>query len=327
MIFIDGFEEFAGATSPTELLTRAEWTPTGSWTAVGGRGATAGSTALAGVGAALKRTFTNTQNKFVAGVAHYFTGRGSVMRLKGGAATVILWMNADTGLPTMNAAPGGALPTINRWYYYELEIDKLAGTVALYINNRLDSTIPLPSGFGPATSIEVTLGYIPPDDYDPPKPDTGQKYFDDFYARDGARIGPVIVTTRFPDIDVDVEWFKASTTLTHAQSLSLHPPSPLDSYVAADTLGKEDRFKSNTTLANDDAILATGILVMARKAPTLNARLGVFMGGNPGGAPGRSSIRTVESEWRTQYACFDQDGGDTVAGIIASEFGINVTAP
>lgn len=321
MIFIDGFEEFYGASSTLpELLARADWLAGGQWSVVTGRGN--GSAALAG-SSTIKRVFPWSSNVFVAGVAHQFTGRGAVMSLKFGGVTVTLWMHPENGLPMLNDSPGGALPTINRWYYYELTVDRLAGTVTLHINNKVDSSIPIPSGGGAVTNMEVTLGKVASPT---PQPDTANKIYDDFYANDVERIGPVIVTTRFPDVDVTAEWFKASPTMTHAESLSQHPPDPLDSYVAADTLGKLDKFTSNDPLANDDQVLATGILVMARKAPTLNAKLNVFLGGNDSTLM-RASTRTVGSDWHTEYVCFDQENSDTPAKIEASEFGINVAAP
>jgi hypothetical protein len=330
--FIDGFEEFSGSGSPTPLLQRAEWTASGTLTIVQGRSSVAGSAALGGGNGSVERAFPWTGDRFSTGCAFQFSARGSIMRLQLGAAVIQLWANELTGTPMLNAAPGGALPTINRWYYYELRVSRSTGTCELWINNKFDSSIVLPDGATSATAAVVRLGWQDPTTYRPaagmlPRADTGTKFIDDFYARDGDAIGPIVVTTRFPDIDQNVEWFKASAELSHAASLSQHPPDPLDSYVASDTIGKEDRFLSNLALPNTNGVLATGIVVMARKAPTLNAKLGVFMGGNAGAVAARSDVRTVESDWRTQYVMFEPVGGDTKAGIEASEFGINVTAP
>lgn len=330
MIFIDGFEGFSGAGNPAALLQRAEYVASGNLTALGGRSSFVGSTALGGSKISVSRGFPWTTPKFACGLAHQFSARGSVMWVKIGTAYITLWMNELNGLPMLNDNPGGALPTITRWYFYELLLNKDNGTCELWINNKLDQSIPLPGGAAAATTVEVGLGYRDPTLYRPAGfpvyNDQGSKYLDDFYAREGDRIGPVIVTTRFPSHDENVEWFAASPTGTHSDSLSLHPPKPLDNYVASDAIGKEDRFTSGVLLPNTNEILATGVLVMARKADTLNAKLGVFMGGNAGAAV-RSSKLTVENEWRTQYASFDKTAGDTKAGIEASPFGINVATP
>ncbi len=330
MIFIDGFEGFAGAGDPGALLQRAEYVVGGSLTAVGGRGAFPVSTALGGSRASITRGFPWTGEKFVAGCAHQFSARGSVMWLKMGAAFITLWLNEQNGLPMLNANPGGALPTVARWYYYELFVNRTNGTCELWINNKLDQSIVLPAGAAAAQTVEVGLGYRDPLLYRPGSMpaylDNGNKYIDDFYARDSDRIGPVLVTTRFPSTDVNVEWFQAATAGTHAANLSEHPPQPLDKYVASDIIGKEDRFTSGVLLPSENEILATGVLVMARKADTLDAKLGVFMGGNAGAAL-RQDKRAVTTEWKTQYVVFDQTAGDTKAGIEASEFGINVATP
>jgi len=330
--FIDGFEEFAGSGTPNPLLQRAEWTPSGTITIVQGRAAYAGSAAIGGANGNIQRSFPWTGDKFSCGCAFEFSARGSIMRLQLGAAVIQLWANEVTGTPMLNSSPGGALPTINRWYYYELRVSRSSSTCELWINGKFDSSIVLPDGATSASGVVVKLGWQDPTTYRPaaglpPRQDTGNKFIDDFYANDGDPLGPIIITTRFPDIDQHVEWFKASAEMSHAASLSQHPPDPLDSYVASDTVGKEDRFLSNLALPNTNGVLATGIVVMARKSPTLNAKLGVFMGGNSGAVAARSDTRTVEQDWRTQYVMFAPNGGDTKAGIEASEFGINVAAP
>lgn len=324
MIFIEGFEEFQGETSPAPAFERADYTSEGDWALVAGRAP--GSVGISGRGATLTRTSKWTQPKFSVGFAYQFEAqRGSVAFIKVGAARAVLWLNPDSGLPFINVSPGGALPTILRWYYYEIELDRATGNANLYINNRFDSQHFVGAFAG--EDIEINLGYLDPLDYRPGQPqampDTGAKTFDDFYMHDGARLGPMIVTTRFPTLDVNVEWFRAAQAGTHADSLSLHPPKPLDNYVASDTVGEEDRFTSNKALANTNPVIATAVVVLARKSPALNAKLGVFLGGQAGAAL-RTDTGVVDTEWRTQYFGFERNLTDTVAGITASEFGITV---
>jgi hypothetical protein len=332
VIFIDGFEGFSGAGNPASLLQRAEYVATGTLSSVSGRSSFDGSAALGGGKVSVTRSFPWTTDKFACGIANQFSARGSIMWLKYGTKYITLWMNEDNGLPMLNESAGGALPTITRWYYYELFMNRENNTCELWINNKLDQAIVIDGVVADAaTTIEVGLGYRDPALYRPAGfpvyADNGNRYIDDFYARDGDRLGPVIVTTRFPTTDVNVQWFQASTTGNHASNLSQHPPKPLDNYVAGDTVGKEDRFTSGVLLPNTNEILATGLLVMARKADTLNAKLGVFMGGNAGAIAARSAKLTVANEWKTQYAAFEKTGGDTKAGVEASQFGINVATP
>lgn len=327
--FLDGFEQFAGSGSPAEMITRAEYVQAGTWSIVQGRASVMNSAAISGPKAKLARTFDWAGSLFSCGVAHKFAARGAVMWVSAGGSDVTLWMNETSGLPNMNAQVGGALPVKNLYYYYEFVIDRSANTISLYINNKFDSSMALPASFATATQITVNLGWRVVTEYRPGSAykDDGVKTYDDFYARAGARIGPVIVYTRFPTTDENVEWFKANATLTHAGSLSQHPPDPLDSYVAADTIGKEDRFSSTDPIGNTNPVLATAMLVMARKAPSLNAKLGVFMGGNAGAVTGRSAVVPLTDQWVTKYIQFAEDAGDTKAKVEASQFGINVAAP
>lgn len=327
-IHIDGFEQFYGA-PPNGALITSGYTPGVTQWAIGtGRGVA--SNALVGSQCALTRNAAWTGNKFSVGVAAQFTARGSLLWVKVGAEYVTLWLDSVNGLPMLDQVAGGAIPTINRWYYYELELDRALNTISLFVNGHPDCSAPLPAGFAAAGAVDVGIGYRPPADYRPgvvPVPvDLGVKTFDDLYIRDGLHIGPIIVTTRFPDFNLNTEWLNSSDVYSDAQVLSLRPPMPLDSHVASDTIGQEERFTADWVLANDNPVVATGIVVLARKSPSLDAKLGVFIGGQAGAAL-RQDTRTVESDWRTQYICFDAVGGDTAAGIRAAEFGINISAP
>jgi hypothetical protein len=330
-MFIDGFEEFSGSGTPNPLLQTAEWVVDGTMTVVAGRSSATGSAALGGDRVSMARGFPWVSDTFSCGAAFKFADRGALMRLTVGTAAIQLWLNEINGVPMVNAQQGGALPTKNRWYYYELKLNRAAATCELWINNKKDSEFALPAGAAAAETVVVKLGYQDSATYRPPEmpahPDNGVKFFDDFYARDGERLGPIIVTTRFPTADVTAQWFKAGAELTHAATVSMHPPEPLDTYVAGDTIGKEDRFTSNVQLPNENPVLATGILFMARKAPTLNAALGVFMGGNSGAIAARTGKRSVEADWRTQYVVFEPVVGDTPTGVEVSEFGINIATP
>jgi hypothetical protein len=321
-IHIDGFEEFAGEQNPASAMQRADYATVGQWALVQGR---QGGAALSGNACVVSRGLPWNGQKFAVGFAHMFTARGSACWLNIGDKQIVLWTSPDSGVPYLNDVPGGALPTINRWYYYELEVDRTAGTVSLFINNRPDAVLQI--GQVVDQAITVNLGYMNPASYRPgvvPVPsDSASKSFDDFYMRDGARLEPIAVTTRFPTADKHVEFFAADPTKNHNASLSLHPPKPLDNYVASDEIGAEDRFTSGMPLTNGNDVIATGIVVLARKSPQMAAKLGVFIGGQDG-APLREDSRVVGSEWHTQFIFFNQNNDDTAAGIAAADFGITV---
>lgn len=321
MIHITGFEEFTGEQSPASALARADYITTGQLSLVAGRF----SSGIATQGGMLSRKMPWTTNNFSTGFAHQFSDRGSVARLKIGTSTLVLWMNPDNGMPMVNDQVGGALPTKNRWYYFEMSLAR-AGQVTVHINGRQEMQFAVDAFT--AQEVEVGLGYVDPVSYRPgvtPVPsDTAAKTYDDWYLRDDVRLGPISVTTRFPNSDAHVEWFNTDTNSSHANTLSLHPPQPLDHYVASANIGQEDRFKSIQPLVSDNAVVATGVVVLARKSPTLNAKLGAFIGGD---AEDRAGVRTVDADWKTQYICFEAVASDTPAKITTSEFGFNVTAP
>jgi hypothetical protein len=321
MIHITGFEEFAGEQSPASALARADYITTGSIALVAGRF----SNGISTQNGMLSRKVPWTTANFSTGFAHQFSDRGSVARLKIGASTLVLWMNPDNGMPMVNDQMGGALPTKNRWYYFEMSLTR-AGQVTVHINGRQEMQFAVDAFT--AQEVEVGLGWVDPVSYRPgvtPVPsDTAAKTYDDWYMRDDTRLGPISVTTRFPTSDAHVEWFNTDTNSSHAQTLSIHPPQPLDHYVASANIGSEDRFKSIQPLVSENAVVATGVVVLARKSPNLNAKLGVFIGGD---ADDRSAARTVDADWKTQYVCFEAVPTDTPAKITTSEFGFNVTAP
>lgn len=322
-IHIDGFEEFAGEQYPASAFQRADYSATGQWSLVQGR---IGGAAISASRSIMSRALSWASGKFAVGFAHQFTGRGSAAFLTIGAKQIVLWTNPDSGLPYLNDQPGGALPTSNRWYYYEIEIDRAAATATLFINNRQDTVFNL-GAVPTAQAITVTLGYLNPASYrtdvTPAPDDASAKSYDDFYMIDGARLGPIAVTTRFPTYDKNVEWFRADPTKGHGFSLALHPPKPLDSYVASNDIGAEERFTSEMPLANTNPVVATGLVVLARKSPQLAAKLGVFIGGQNGAAL-REATRDVGNDWKTQFIFFDKNNGDTAAGMQAADFGITV---
>lgn len=324
MLHIDGFDQFDGDGAVGTALQRAEYTVAGGLTVVAGRAP--GSKAISATGGSVGRNHPWTANKFSTGCAFSFTSRGSLLWLKLGTEFLTLWLHPDTGLPMMNANVGGALPIKNTWYYYEIELDRAAGTATLSINNRVDSVFTLTAGMLGAVNVDVWLGYRAPPSYWPGSTylDNSVKTYDDFYINEGDKLGPIVITTRFPDSDVTAEWFKAGASATHAGTVSARPPTPLDLYIASDTVGKRDKFKSTKALANNNPIVGTGLVVLARKSPTLSARLGVFMGGD-GTAPLREATRAVDTNWRTQYICFNQTGGDSKANIEAAPFGVVIS--
>lgn len=326
MLHLDGFEQYANETNTLNALVRAGYGASGTWASVAGRGRT--SRAISALRSTVSRLVPWTNDRFTLGFAHSFSARGSVAMLKIGDADLTFWFNPDTGLPNLNDVIGGALPTKDRFYFYEIEVERSTGNCTLYINGRADCTFSFGVGMLPAQELTVTLGWRDPAEYrvgvDPVPADTGVKTYDDLYLRSDARLGAVMITTRFPTFDVKTEWFKAGTEPSHSATVAKHPPDPLDTYIASDTIGKEDVFRSDEALQNTNPVIATGLLVMARKSATLNAKLGVSMGGS---ITQRGAALAVESDWRLYFSCYERVESDTIDGIQNSDFGVKVESP
>lgn len=310
MLHIEGFEQFANEVSGlNSALMRAGYAAAGTWAVVAGRGRN--SRGVASAGGTIKRVFPWVGDKFSTGFAHSFSARGGVCSLKIGAAVVPLTLSPETGMPTLGTTAGGSLPVKNAFYFYEIEVQR-GGHVTLYINGRFDSAFEAGS-VADVTEVEVTLGATSPDQ-------PGARTYDDFYARNAERLGPIIISTRFPDFDVLTEWQMAGDAGNHAKTVALRPPEPLDNYIASDTVGKRDVFTSVDPLANDLGVLALGVVVLSRKSPSIAAKLGVQIGGS---VAGFDETLVVEEAWRAQY--LTKDGiNETSTNVIASQFGVSI---
>ena len=324
MLHIEGFEQFGSENALTEALIRSGYEAVGAWASVAGRGQY--SRAISAQGASVTRTFAWNEPKFSLGFAHMFEDRGSVAWLKIGTFDITLSLDKVDGLPRLGTTVGGALPVKSRWYFFELEVERSTGSVALYINGRFDCIFVAGPGspIQGANQIKASIGTRPPSEYIPGSTanDLAVKSYDDMYMRTDARFSPIMVTTRFPTTDQLVEWQKAGTDPTHAATVSRRPPTPLDNYIASDTVGKRDRFTSSQPLSNSLNVIAMGIVVLARKSPSVTARLGVEVGGS---VVPRDDRLTVDTDWHAQYVCFEDNVDESPANVVASTFGVSVT--
>lgn len=324
-IHLDGFEQFGGNASAASVMQRADYLTVGAISPTSGR--IQAGRALSCMHARFTRVHAWGGNKFSTGAAITFNNRGSMMSLKFGTEMLMMWTDPDMGLPMMNGQPGGALPLKDTWYYYEIECDRAAGKASLFLNNRFDMEFTMTAGMLAATSVEVGLGWYEPADYIPGSTlnDNSAKSYDDFYIRDGDKLNPITITTRFPTTDEVTQWIKGSNFASHAQVVATLPPNTTDSYLSANQQNEEDRFTCNTVMTNPNEIVASGLVVLARKSPELTAKLGVYLGGHGAAAELREKALTVDTTWRTQYACFDKISSDNVANFTAAPFGIIVT--
>lgn len=324
-LHIDGFDQFYLETRLRDALTRAGYILSGTPSLGVGRNSTKGLGLSSG---SFARDHAWLSNDFNAGCAMMFADRGSVMWLELGGERLVAWASPVDGWTHLNAATGNALPVKNYWYYYEIELDRTEGVARLYINNRLDVTLPLTPTMQAATEVRVCYGTTSVTEFDPNVPvyTSGNRHYDDIYIRDGLRYGPVVVSTRVPTAHTLVEWNYTSGTGTPSQILGTLPPEPLDRFMASDVIGSKSKFISSQNLLSGNKVVATGVLALVRKSPMMDAKLRATIGGDAN-ATARSRDVEVDASYQLKYLTFEEVAGDTPAGIKNTQFGIEVAAP
>ena len=124
------------------------------WCVVGARGAQSSDTATIYVSMAPPTTFSrslmSTQARVVIGFAHRATARGRILSIAN-----LLNVDWPAGIEILGVR-GASVPIRNVNYYYEIEIDKTANVVRLYVNDTLDLEAPLPAGAAAMTTYVLT---------------------------------------------------------------------------------------------------------------------------------------------------------------------------
>lgn len=323
-IFIDGFEQFKNAQPLIEKLTRAGYAPGFNGAVAMANGRRANTQAFQTTDGVVRRTWPWTGRYFSTGAAIMMQNRGNLMTLTLGSEKVVAWIDIAQGLPMLNTVAGGSMPWTKTWYYIELLVDRTLSRASLWLNGRLEvDGLAISPSAAAAEEITVSWGTQHPGIPMGNIPlNGGIVLYDDVYIRDGARLGPLAVTTRFPTSSGPVAWEPSPDAPNNHEAVSLIPPKELDVNVSAATPGATDYYQSTATLPNGNTIVVTGLCVLARKAPALDARLGLFIQGN-GVAP-RAGAIDLEATWKTRYLTFDQQLTDTQPGIEGASFGIKV---
>ena len=338
MLFIDGFEQFKDDPNLDKALPRAGYgyNRLGALMPIAGR--SLGGTGLRTVGSAFSRKLPWLSNKFSAGFASFMETRGVLLTLRfTNDVSVVVWVNPETGIPMLGGKEGGSLPWLKTWYYYEIEIDRTTGQADLVINGRAEvQSYALPPAVLTANEVTVVWGTAPVNDGPPGFPPTRNlghtATYDDVYAHDGPRMTPLAITTRFATSTLSAGWEHSPVAGSNHGAVSLRPPKPLDVNVQAAAIGTTDVYASTMPLVNNNEIVATGVCVLARKSPELDAALGVFIGDNANAVYRDGSIE-LSGDWVTRYITFLPNPVpdpmlpvDTKAGLEAAPFGIQVAA-
>lgn len=322
-LHIDGFDQFRDDPSTAAALTRAGYIVSGT-ASISLDPLTETARVIVGSGY-ISREHAWVDQVLTAGINSNFTERGSQLFIEfADASRVICWTNPETGAPNLNNVIGGSLPIRDTPYFYEIELSRVDSTARLYINGRYELALALTPAQVASTTLTVSFGILPPSDYNPSNPSaqTGSRQYHDYYVYDGGRLGPIRITTRFPTYDLVNDWLMAGGT-TAWEILGTLPPEPLDRFIASENIGDEAIMGSDKELPTDNAIVGTGMVVLARKSPDFDAALQVFVGD---GIDTVQRVRdlTVEGDWELQYVAFNQIVGDTKPNIQMAPMGLRI---
>jgi len=295
------------------------------WAVVGARGGLTSDTATIYVSMAppttFSRTFVSTQTRVVIGFAHQATARGRILSIAN-----LLNVDWPAGIEILGVR-GASVPIRNVWYYYEIEIDKVANVVNLYVNDTLDLTAPLPGSAAALSTYVLTW-----------QAENGAvAMLDDLYLLDAdtaggsaltGRLRPISIPLRAPTADVDVNW-TPSDPGPHWPLVGLLPPSN-SSYVRSAVSGAQDIYASNTPLPAgageaDAPIIAVGVIALAQKSDLDNRQLGLVVGS--GNFQKEVIDTTLSTTLEYSYAVFEKAPGDvawTADNVVSTPFGITV---
>lgn len=295
LIHMDGFEQFSNmpATMLKTEMTAAGYTLTDSVTIANGRNADTKAIMLgtSNLPGSVTRKFSSGAPKTVIGFAYVAdTARQDILSIKNGL--VLGWPDKIQ----IGSAKGNVTPVLGVWYYYELVIDKDAASVAVYINNVLDLTVPLPTSMANMNDFEVTWA----------APEKSVKRLDDVFVLNNNsggtptdRVGPQAILLRLPDSDVLKEW-NPSDGDDHFALVDNLPPDDKQ-FIKSNTSGAQDLFKSGTAVGSQK-ITAVGVIVRARKNDIDARQMGVVVG--PKGSTQKENLITALDTTPKYYYSF-----------------------
>ena len=329
-LFIDGFEQFKGEGEMQIALQRANYRLVPKTGIAPQAGRSAGGIGLQITNMRLSREAPWTGEKFAFGCAAFAQGRGTMLMFEILNTPMVVWLDGVEGSPMFQDKRGNSIPWVKHWYYLEVELNRTTMKADFYINGRAEVMgVDLPTAAASESKVIVNFGTQHPGISAAwlTVPENGAPcLYDDVYINDGGRLTPVLVSTRFATSSGPVAWDRSPEAPTNHEGVSMRPPKPLDVNVSSGAIGATDFYQSTDALPTGNAIVATGVCVLARKSLEFDAKLGVFVGDNVNLARRDASV-SVSSGWATHYVAFPYNAGDTKAGLEAAPFGIQVVSP
>ena len=288
--FMDGFDHYAptgtGGTTLQKYLSAAGYTirnPTNETFAITD-GRRSGQYALqfttkanASVNASLTWGFTSQAQLIVFGFALKASGnRMRICRIENVAD--VDW-DATSGKLKIGNTEGATPLIMNAWYYIEVECDRTANEVRVWVNDTLQVTAPWTS-VPQDNRYSIVWGQTSQQSKD------GVQCIDDMYALDSSsgarteRLRPVEVATRLPTADTKAEWTpvvsKGNPPSTHAeiagQLLAMEEGKP---YLQSNVSGQMDQYRSNAVLPSNNKIFGVAVTTLARKGDLDDRAIGI----------------------------------------------------
>ena len=335
--FMDGFDHYAptgtGGATLQKYLNAAGYTirnPTNvTFSITDGR--RSGQYALqfttkanASVNASLTWGFTSQSQLIVFGFALKASGnRMRVCRIENVAD--VDW-DATSGKLKIGNVEGATPLIMNAWYYIEVECDRNANEVRVWVNDTLQVTAPWTSA-PQDNRYSIVWGQTSQQSKD------GVQCIDDMYALDSSagarteRLRPVEVATRMPTADTKAEWTpvvsKGNPPSTHAeiagQLLAMEEGKP---YLQSNVSGQMDQYRSNAVLPSNNKIFGVAVTTLARKGDLDDRSIGIKI--SSGGQESEVQQPLTESYAFYQVTMEKNPSGEewNQNSVESSEFGI-----
>lgn len=304
-IFLDGFEQFDKTQDLAAQMRKAGYAIDGG-SLVMGTGQNGRCITMARTSVSIAVPWTS--DKMCVGFTGKFSDRGGLFSING----MTFINDATTGFTRYCGISGSAIPIKNRWYHYEVIVEKSAGTIELFINGKSQGVATSTIAIDTAQLLILKLN-----DYGAPKTlegdsantgsDNATRSYDNLHICDGDRFGPVTITTRFPDRSVATDWdIHASDTESHAVVLGSIPSQELDRYLMTNQTGRVESMTSSTKLPSDAGkVVGIGLVGLVRKTDREDASI-IFGVGDK-----RQDINDLPFVWGYRYAGWRATDADT----------------
>lgn len=252
-----------------------------------------------------------TSPKMSVGLAAMFTDRGALFSING----MVFTNDMITGFTRFSGATGSAIPIKKKWYFYEVEIDKEADTLELFINGKSQGKVKPELSMADAQKVMLKLNeYTKPptlEEVSQMPMDSSARSFDNIYICDGDHLGPVTITTRFPDKSIQSDWtLHSSDEMSHADALGKIPSEELDRYVMTNKNGKVESMTSSKKLPDGvGKVVGIGLVALVRKTDREDAGI-VFRVGDKS-----QTINDLPYVWGYRYAGWRAVDTDTKSSV------------